>query len=193
MSRHVRLQVPGGYYHVTTRGNNRAPILLDAADGESFERCLARAQRRAGWDVLAYCLMPNHFHLVVRLREGGLSGGMALLNGRFARRFNLRHERRDHVFGRRFWSVRIESEAHLRRSCRYTVLNPVRASIVESPEQWSFSSYRASAGLAFAPSFLAVDALHRLFGPTPISGRDAWTRFVAAVAAVPGTVDSGQR
>jgi REP element-mobilizing transposase RayT len=193
MARPPRIEVTAGYYHVTSRGNNREKILLDDRDGESFEKCLGAAQERYGLTVLSYCLMPSHYHLVVRLGELGLADAMCLLNGTFARRFNLRHGRRDHVFGRRYWAKLIVREAHLLQSCRYTVLNPVRAGLCTLPEHWRFSAYRASVGLTFPPAFLAVDRLLRLWGPTPLLGRQRFESFVARHLAVPGTVDSRQR
>src|SRR4051812_39861368 len=119
MPRRPRDRQPGGCYHVTTRGNDGRPIQLDAVDCAIWERLLASASRRHAWDVLAYCLLTNHFHLLVRIPYGGLSEGMQLLNGGYARQFNKRHCRRDHVFGRRFWSKRARTEQHVIGSLHY--------------------------------------------------------------------------
>ena len=110
MGRELRPLAAGAYYHVTTRGNNRAPIVLDDTDRHTFIRILTRVVRRYGWKLHARCLMGNHYHLVVETPRPNLSDGMRDLNGQYARAFNYRHRRCDHVFGQRFWSKLIESE-----------------------------------------------------------------------------------
>jgi REP element-mobilizing transposase RayT len=97
-----RIEVPYGYYHVVTRGNNRRTIYADDRDRELFLMILARVARRYGWSFLAYCLMGNHYHFVLQLAEAGISRGMCELNTAYAATNNLRHGRADHVFGRRF-------------------------------------------------------------------------------------------
>jgi putative transposase len=175
-----RIEVSGAYYHVGARGNSKQPIFLGDDDRRTFLRCLARTARRHRWSILAYVLMTNHYHLVLQLEETGLSRGMCELNGGYALMFNSRHGRSNHVFGRRFWDEHIESDEHYAQACRYVVLNPVRAGIVRDVGDWPWSSYRATAGLEFAPAFLAVDELLSLFGPTPERARDAYIRFVLA-------------
>jgi REP element-mobilizing transposase RayT len=179
MARAPRYLPPGGYYHVTSRGNNKQAIYLDDADRAIFLELLARFSRREGWPAIAYCLMTNHYHLIVHLPEGGLSSGIQLLNGGFARRFNRRHGRTDHLFRQRFTCAQIQSEAHLVEACRYVVLNPVRAGLCNKPEHWLWSSYRSSAGLALAEPFLQESTLLKLFGRTPVDARRAYRDFVA--------------
>jgi REP element-mobilizing transposase RayT len=169
---------PGAIYHVTTRGNNREQVVWDDRDRTILLRSIDQAARRHGWIVLAYCLMTNHFHLIVQVPLGGLSEGMRLLNGGFARRMNARHGRVGHLFQNRFHSTKIESDAHLLEACRYVVLNPVRAGLCENPDQWRWSSYRACAGLELAHTFLAVDALLGLFGTRPWRARRQYRTFV---------------
>ena len=106
--RHTRL--PGGYYHVTARGNNKELIFLDDVDRRPSSISSPLAPKH-GWVVLAYCLMTNHYHLVIYLPVRGLSAGMQLLNSGYACRFNRRHDRIDHVFRQRFTCTAIESEA----------------------------------------------------------------------------------
>jgi REP-associated tyrosine transposase len=156
VARPRRVIEPGGIYHVTTRGNNREQVVWDDRDRAILLGAITQAARRYGWVVLAYCLMTNHFHLIVQVPSGGLSEGMRLLNGGFARRMNARHGRVGHLFQNRFHATHIRRDAHLLEACRYVVLNPVRAGICERPEQWRWSSYRACAGLELAPPFLAV-------------------------------------
>jgi REP element-mobilizing transposase RayT len=172
-----RIEMPGGFYHVGTRGNNKQPIFLTDDDRASFLRLLARTSRRHGWSIHAYVLMTNHYHLVLQLREA-LSRGMCELNGGYALMFNSRHGRSNHLFGKRFWDAPIETDAHHAEACRYVVLNPLRAGLEQEVGTWPWSSYRATAGLEFAPSFLAVDELLAHFGPTPATARDVYIRYV---------------
>ena len=178
MARAPRIIEPGGIYHVTTRGNNRERVVWDDLDRVILLTAIDRSARRYGWVVLAYCLMTNHFHLVVRLPLDGLSDGMRLLNGTFARRMNARHSRVGHLFHNRFGATPVADDTHLLEVSRYVVLNPVRARLCARAEQWRWSSYRACAGLELAPSFLATDELLGLFGRRPSLARRAYRQFV---------------
>jgi putative transposase len=151
-----RIEVPYGYYHVTTRGNNRRSIYDDARDRQFFLAILRRIARRHGWLFYAYCLMGNHYHLVMQIAESGMSRGMCELNTAYAATYNLRHGRINHLFGRRYWSELITTDAYLLEACRYVVQNPVRAGICAVCEDWKWSSYRATIGLATPEPFLAV-------------------------------------
>jgi len=110
MGRPHRDLVAGGYYHVGSRGNNHAPIVVDREDRMVFFHLLRRVERRYGWRIHVSCLMGNHYHLVLETPAPNLDRGMRDLNGGYARAFNERHGRKDHVFGRRYWSKSIESE-----------------------------------------------------------------------------------
>jgi putative transposase len=151
-----RIEVPHGYYHVSTRGNNKQPIFDDDRDREFFLVILHRVARRYGWLFYAYCLMGNHYHLVMQISEAGISRGMCELNTAYAATYNIRHGRVNHLFGRRFWSELITTDAYLLGACRYVVQNPVRAGICTACEDWKWSSYRATVGLATPEPFLAV-------------------------------------
>ena len=162
--------------HVTARTVDRRPAFVDDADCERFLRTLSKTVRRSRWRCAAYCLMPNHHHLVLQLPdEPSLSRGMHLLNGVFARRYNERHGRRGHLFKARFHSTLIESDAHLLETLRYVVLNPCRARLSRRPEEWPWSSFRACAGLEPTPPFLDASAVWELFADSP--GSDARTRY----------------
>src|SRR5215210_502277 len=156
MPRPLRLGADGSIFHVTARGNRRQPIFLDSGDRALFLHLLARNVTRFGWLCHAYCLMGNHFHLVVETPVFNLSEGMQRLNGRFAQLFNERRELGGHLFQGRFHSEPIETDAHLLSSVRYDDLNPVRAGLVGDPAAWRWSSYTATAGLERPPSFLAA-------------------------------------
>jgi putative transposase len=174
-----RIEVPGGFYHVGTRGNNRQPIYVDDDDRRRFLLLLERSARRYDWTIYTYCLMTNHYHVVLQLSDRGLSQGMCELNGGYALGFNDRHGRSNHLFGKRFWDRHIDNDAYLLEVCRYVVLNPLRAGREHQLGTWPWSSYRAAIGVDFAPSFLAVGDLLRHFGSTPATAKDAFIRHVS--------------
>ncbi len=169
-----RIEVPYGYYHVATRGNNKRSIYQDDRDRELFLLLLRRVARRYGWSCYAYCLMGNHYHLVMQIGEAGISRGMCELNTGYALTHNARHERINHLFGRRFWSEMIETDDRLLAACRYVVQNPVRAGLCTSCDDWKWSSYRATVGLAIAEPFLAVKKVLELVAP---GAKDPVARF----------------
>ncbi len=176
VTRPLRNEEIGALYHVTSRGNDGQAIVTDDADRKLWLEYLARSIRRYAWSCLAYCLMTNHFHLVVQIPRGGLSRGMQELNGNFARALNRRHERTGHVFRNHFYSAQFERDSHLLETCRYVVLNPVRAGLCADPGDWRWSSYRGCAGLATPELFVAHRQLLGLFG------EDAARSYAAFVA-----------
>jgi REP element-mobilizing transposase RayT len=178
MPRPPRLEAPGAYHHVTARGNDRQSIFVDDADRRLFLALLDRAAVRYRWLCLAYCLMTNHFHLVVQTPEPNLGEGMRLLNGLYARVYNRQHGRIDHLFRNRYASRLIETDAHLIATFRYTVLNPVRAGVVIDPADWPWSSYGATLGLVSAPRFLAVRETLEFFAASPVTARRRFAEFV---------------
>jgi REP element-mobilizing transposase RayT len=169
--------VPGGYYHLVSRGNNRQPIFDDVLRG-FFLRRLGVVSGAFNWAVYAYALMSNHFHLVLQIGEDGLSDGMQQLNLGLARASNSRFDRINHCLGQRFWSARLETDQELLGSIRYTLWNPARAGIGAHPGESTWTSFRASVGLDWAPNALAVAPLLAHFGTTPKRGRAAFRRFV---------------
>jgi len=178
----LRIEFPGAVYHVTARGDGRQAIFRDDADRECFLAILENAITLRKWVCHAYCLMGNHYHLVVETPEANLSRGMRALNGEYTQAFNRRHRRPGHVFQGRYKAVVVEKENHLLQVCRYVVLNPVRARGmgVKRPEEWVWSSYRATAGRAGEPSFLSTGWILARFG----RGRnEAQVRYRAFVEA----------
>lgn len=178
MGRKPRIEVPGGIYHLGSRGNRGCRIYMDDHEREVFLSLFARLSKRHGWTLGTYVLMTNHYHLLMTI-ESGLSDGMRELNGEFSSYTNRRKGLDGHLFKNRFWYEPIESEAHYLETARYIVLNPVRAGLCGTPEEWRWSSYRACAGLDFAPPFLKADELLGCFGSTPDAARDAYRRFVS--------------
>ena len=156
MARLLRRDLPDGTYHVTTRGVDGTAIFRDDSDRLEFLRLLAEVVARFAWRCHAFCLMDNHYHLVVETSRADLSRGVKRLNGVYAQRFNRRHVRRGHLFGDRFWSSLIASEEHLRSACVYVVWNAVRAGLAASPREWRWCASRARIELDPAPTMLAA-------------------------------------
>jgi len=136
MPRRLRSELPDGMFHVTSRGVARAPIVRDTHDYIALRAQLREVIRKFAWNVYAYCLMPNHYHLVLSTEREGLSKGMHRLNGLYAQRFNRRHGRVGHLFQNRFSAYVIESDAHLLSAILYVGDNPVRAGLAERPADW---------------------------------------------------------
>jgi REP element-mobilizing transposase RayT len=187
----LRIEVPYGYYHVATRGNNRRAIYADDRDRELFLLIVRRIARRYGWSFLAYCLMGNHYHFVVQLGESGLSRGMCELNTAYAATHNMRHGRVDHVFGRRFWSELITTDERVLATVRYVLQNPVRAELCAACEEWTWSSYRATVGLAIPEPFLAVKDVLAFVTPTAGAAQATFRGFCETLAPRPERLRSG--
>jgi REP element-mobilizing transposase RayT len=146
MTRPLRIQYAGAVYHVTSRGNERKPVFKSDQDRINFLNTLQHVNKRYNWICHAYCLMDNHYHLLIETPDGNLALGMRQLNGVYTQLFNRLHGRAGHLFQGRYKSILIQKDSHLLEVSRYVVLNPVRAKMVEAPEAWKWSSYRASAG-----------------------------------------------
>lgn len=179
MARPLRIEFPGALYHVTSRGDRREAIFDDDDDRETFLAVLAEVVDRFKWLCHAYCLMGNHYHLVVETPDGNLSKGMRQLNGVFTQASNRRHGRGGHLFQGRFKAILVDREAYLLELSRYVVLNPVRAGMVGAAGDWPWSSYGATAGIAAAPGCLTTDSLLSLFARRRLVARERYVRFVA--------------
>jgi putative transposase len=162
MARPPRTNICGGMYHVMNRGNRKAPIFEDDRDRRRFLRILIETARVYGVVLLAGCLMGNHFHLVVLTPHGNLSEFMAQLQGGFARYSNWRHHRVGHLFQGRFRDVLIENDLHLLIALCYVFFNPVSAGFVTSLEDYKWSTYAATVGVAPVPDYLSIDWLETL-------------------------------
>ena len=146
MARTLRVEYPGAIYHVMNRGDHRENIFLDDEDRACFLSTLAEACRKTEWRVLAYCWMPNHFHLVIETPQGNLVAGMKWLLGVYTKRFNIRHKLCGHLFAGRYKALIVEGggDGYLATVCDYVHLNPVRAGLLErsqSLESFMWSSY----------------------------------------------------
>jgi putative transposase len=191
MARPLRVCPPGAVVHVIVRGNEQGPIVQDDHDRHTFLAILARAVERYQWLCHTYCLMDNHYHLLLEVPLGNLPLGMRQLNGVYAQSYNRRHQRFGHLFQARYRSILVEKNAYLLSVCRYIVLNPVRAGVVQRPEDYAWSSHRAMAGLDQPPGFLATEWVLSQFAPTRRLAQARYRAFVAAGLEKP-TV-SGER
>jgi REP element-mobilizing transposase RayT len=155
-------------------------------DEDVFLLYLKDVIERHAWTCFAYCLMPNHFHLVVQTPQDDISRGMHRLNSRYAQWFNDTHQTDGHLFQDRFFSVIVDVEEHLVELLRYTALNPVRAGLCAVAEDWRWSSHAAVVGARPRPRFLAVDSALELFARRRADARRAYAAFVAADAPIVG-------
>jgi REP element-mobilizing transposase RayT len=181
MARPLRILYPAATYHVTSRGNERKAIFRDDSDRKTFLDILGEVVNRFGWQLYAYVLLDNHFHLFLMTPEANLSRGMHRLNQRYAQYFNKQHNRVGHLFQGRFKSPVIETKSYFLEVARYVVLNPVRARICKEAADYHWSSYRATVGLTDAPEWLASQLLLDEFDCWDAPGaRLAYREFVAA-------------
>lgn len=179
MSRPLRLEFSGALYHVTSRGNARQDIYRSDADRQQFLKVLSEVIARFNWLCHGYCLMTNHYHLLIETIDPNLSLGMRQLNGQYTQRFNRTHSRVGHVFQGRYKSILVEKDAHLLELCRYIVLNPVAAGMVEKPEQWPWSSYCATALSGQSDGVVSPEWVLGQFSQELEQARQQYLQFVA--------------
>jgi len=173
-----------GIFHVTTQGAGPSDVFLDDVDRTLFCSLLIQQLVRQSWACLSFCLMTTHFHLLLEIPDESLPVGMQRLNGFYARNFNLRHGRKGHLFGERYYAVRAESDQHMLELLRYIARNPVRAGMCTRPEDWYWSSYRG----CIVPSesafpFVDSSRLTAYFGSSPERARPRLRAFVDAADA----------
>lgn len=186
MTRPLRLQVENGHYHVTSRTWDRSALFSNDDDRQRFLDTVDRTVERCDWRCLAYCLMDNHFHLLVRTPLANLSRGMQRLNSSYAQWFNRRRGRHGPVLQQRFHGGLIQREPHLLEVHRYVALNPVRAGRCSAAYRYRWSSHAAILGIAPAPAFLAVGEVLDLFAAVGGGdGRTAYRSFVEADEPAP--------
>ena len=180
MARKPRNTLRPGLLHVYGRGNNGQVIFREDGDRLRYLALLGQTVTEYGWRCLAYCLMPNHIHLLVEVEEiGDLSAGMQWLHGQYAQRFNQLHRVRGHLFEDRFGAVQQETDAQLRHTARYIVVNPVKPGLCQHPEDWRWSSHRAIV-TDTAPAWLHRDRLLHCFSDQEIGALRRDDRFIRA-------------
>jgi putative transposase len=166
-------------YHVTARGNAQADIFLSDSDCQVFLDILADVIEKYSWLCHAYCLLDNHYHLIIETPDPNLSLGMRQLNGVYTQAFNRAHQRVGHVFQGRFKAILVEKGSHLLELCRYVVLNPVRAGMVTQPGNWRWSSYKVTAYGGKVPEVLTIDWVLGQFAERKVAARQQYRKFVA--------------
>jgi len=185
MPRKQRVEAPGAIQHVVARGNGGGRIVADDDDRAVLVTSLARAAERYGWRVHAYCLMDTHLHAVLETPEPTLGSGMRWLLGGYAFGFNQRHGRYGHLFAGPYKASLVDSETYAIEVCAYVVLNPVRAGLVHAPEDWQWSSYRATAGLVRPPPFLETRLVPAMLHPDWKRSRELYRELVRGAAERP--------
>ncbi len=178
MARPLRIEYSGAMYHVTSRGNARKFIFKNDKDRRTFLFLLESVIERNHWLCHAYCLMNNHYHLVVETPDGNLSKGMRQLNGVYTMRFNNQHHSVGHIFQGRYKAILIQKESYLLEVCRYVMLNPVRSKLVETPDRWQWSSFRGTVGMEKPHPCLTVDWILGQFGKKRRRAERGLKRFV---------------
>jgi putative transposase len=194
MPRQLRIQYPCAMYHVMSRGNRRAEIFLDDVDRHDFLKTLAEACQKTGWQIHAYCLMGNHYHLVLETPNANLVAGMAWLQSTYTIRLNHRHQLIGHVLSGRYKAQLVEGSGngYLRTACDYVHLNPVRAGLLRPEERllaypWSSLGYYLAAP-EHRPRWVRVDRLlgeHGL-GADTAAARQEFERRMEARRLQPG-------
>ena len=165
MGRPLRLEFPGAIYHVTSRGDRQEDIYETEGDRLLFLAVFGEVCKSYNWICHGYCLMTNHYHLLIETPDANLSQGMRQLNGVYSQKFNRIHKRVGHVFQGRYKAIMVEKESYLLELTRYIVLNPVRAKMVYFAQEWEWSSYRAMIGQSTLPFWLHTDWILSAFNP----------------------------
>ncbi len=174
MARQLRIEYPDACYHVTARGNERKDVFTNERDREKFLSYLESAVVRYGAVIHAYCLMNNHYHLLLGTPCGNLSQVMQHINGAYTNNFNAKRKRSGHLFQGRYKAILVEADAYAMELSRYIHLNPVRAGISVAPEEYRWSSYRDYVGLRESPAWLSTEFILGLVG---IAIEDAQTQY----------------
>jgi REP element-mobilizing transposase RayT len=178
MPRKPRPELAGGIFHVYARGNDRRELFLDSTDRRTYLRLLGQTTRAKRWRSLAYCLMPNHVHLLIETPDGNLAAGMHALHSPYAKAFNKRHGRTGHVFEKRYGAVPVTTDAYMLTVVRYIAMNPVSAGIVSRAADWTWSSHRGMSGEVGSPSWLATSRLAELLSAWAPDGRSVYEELV---------------
>lgn len=178
MSRPLRIEFPGAVYHVIARGNEKKSYFESNDDKELLLRLFSRTHEKHNFVFYAYCIMDNHYHLLLETPDGNLSKGMHYINSIFAQQFNDRHERSGHLFQGRYKSFLVQKESYLLAVSRYIVLNPVRSGTVSHPAYYQWSSYRATAGMEPALDFLTAGVILSEFSDDRRMALEEYRQFI---------------
>jgi len=185
MTRPLRLEFPGALYHVTSRGNRHKTIYHHDSDRRLWLEVLAQVCERHNFVIHSFCQMTNHYHLLVETVEGNLSRGMRQLNGLYSQHINRRHELTGHLFQGRYKAVLVQKQSYLLEVSRYIVLNPLRANMVPTLDEWQWSSHHFLTRQKPSPSWFERDWLLSQFGDTHVAAIPAYQSFVLAGVGQP--------
>ncbi len=189
MARPLRLEFPGAIYHITSRGDRQEAIYEGDADRQQWLEILSRVCERYNWRIHAYCLMGNHYHILLETADGNLSKGMRQLNGVYTQYFNRQHNRVGHVYQGRYKAILVEKDSYLLELSRYVVLNPVRAGMIKNMDEWHWSSYLVTIGKLPTPDWLEVDWLLSQFSLQRNRARSRYIDFVREGIGLPPVWD----
>lgn len=178
MGRPLRIEYPGAHYHVTARGNERKEVFKSQRDRERFLEYLESAVKRYGAVIHAFCLMSNHYHLLLETSTGNLSQIMQHINGAYTNYFNAKRKRSGHLFQGRYKAILIEADEYATELTRYIHLNPVRAGMVERPEEYPWSSYCDYIGERKSHEWLKTGLILGYFGREAAGAERKYRKFV---------------
>jgi REP element-mobilizing transposase RayT len=178
MARPLRIEYAGALYHVTSRGNERKDVFTSQRDREKFLSYVESAVVRYGAVVHAWCLMNNHYHLLLETPSGNLSQIMRHINGAYTTYFNVKRKRAGHLFQGRYKAILVEADAYALELSRYMHLNPVRAGMVAKPEDYPWSSYRSYSGHSATPEWLRTDFILGYVGRNSTDATQQYARYV---------------
>jgi len=181
MARPLRITFPGAFYHVTSRGNERKAVFKSKRDRERFLEYLESATERYGALIHAFCLMENHYHLLLETPVGNLPRIMRHINGAYTTYFNVKRQRSGHLFQGRYKAILVEKDAYAKELSRYIHLNPVRANIVKTPGEYTWSSYHFYVGEKQSPEWLHRDYILGYFGRKRSDAQKAYEKFVLSL------------
>ncbi len=186
MARPLRITYPGAFYHITSRGNERKAIFKSRADRQKFLAYLESATERYSAVIHCYCLMDNHYHLLLETPAGNLPQIMRHINGAYTTYFNIKRDRSGHLFQGRYKAILVEKDAYAKELSRYIHLNPVRAGIVAKPEAYEWTSFAAYAGVKPSPEWLVRGFILGYFSPQKKAAQKRYKVFVESILGRPG-------
>ena len=186
MSRPLRIEYPGAFYHITSRGNERKSVFRSDLDRERFLSYLQSARERYGAVIHVYCLLSNHYHLLLETPRSNLSQILHHINGAYTTYFNVKRDRSGHLFQGRFRGILVEKEEYAHELSRYIHLNPYRAGLINSINRYRWSSYPYYLGLKGKPSWLETGLILGYFGSQDKAARRKYREFVEGGMKQPG-------
>ncbi len=178
MTRPLRIVYPGAFYHITSRGNEKRAIFSDRRDRERFIGYLESATQRYDATIHAFCLMTNHYHLLLETPSGNLPQIMRHINGAYTTYFNVKQERAGHLFQGRYKAILVDADGYAKNLSRYIHLNPVRGNLVEKPEEYPWSSYRCYIDKQLSPQWLRRNFILAYFGNSESDAQKRYRTFV---------------